>query len=408
MENVRLGIIGLGGRGMGILKLVLSMPNVTVTALSDKRIERAQEGAGYVTEKNQPMPFITSDYNEVLDKNKIDAVIIITSWEYHTEISIAALKAKIPCGSEVNGEFSLQNCWDLVNAQAETKTPYMFLENCCYGQTELFATKMARDGMFGEIVHCDGAYSHDLRDEVTFGGLNKHHYRLDNYKFRNSENYPTHELGPISKLLNINRSNRILNISSIASKARGLEQYVADHADELSALKGVRFAQGDIIDTILTCANGETISLRLDTTLPHFYSRNFRVLGTKGRYEQDANMVFLDGVHKDRWDTVGAYKEMIDNAKDYYDKYMPAIWANDGEIAKKYGHGGMDYYVYNAFLDMVRNGTESPIDVYDAATWMAVTVLSEESISKGGMPISVPDFTNGKWMIREPKDVCEL
>lgn len=282
----------------------------------------------------------------------------------------------------------------------------MFMENCCWGKEELLATSMARKNMFGTIVHCAGAYGHDLRNEISYG-LKNRHYRFMNYLNRCCENYPTHELGPIAKLLDINRGNRIVSVSSFASKSAGLEEYIKSREDATEEMKNARFKQGDIVTTVLTCANGETILLRLDTTLPRSYSRDFTVRGTKGMYMQDTHSVFLDG-DKEDWSMAECLKVNLNNAVKYEDEFLPKIWKEVTPEAEKAGHGGMDWFAYKSFVDAVMNKTPMPIDVYDSATWQAVSVLSEISIQHGGTPQAMPDFTNGKWFKRPRLDVCEF
>ena len=265
---------------------------------------------------------------------------------------------------------------------------------------------MARKERFGTIVHCSGSYSHDLRKEIAYGHVNRH-YRFDNYLKRCCDNYPTHDLGPIAKLLDINRGNRILTVSSFASKAVSLKEYVKAHEDATEEMKNAEFKQGDIITTVLTCANGETILLRLDTTLPRSYSRDFTIRGTKGMYMQDTNTVFLDG-EKEYGEASEYYKNNLNNGVNYEEDFLPDLWKNISPEAIEAGHGGMDWFAYKAFTDALKQCSEMPIDVYDAATWQAVSVLSEISIQQGGAPQAMPDFTNGKWFKRPRKDVCNL
>lgn len=348
-----------------------------------------------------------SNYKEALSVEGLDAVFIFSDWSTHTEIAIYAMKKGIAVASEVGSEYSLENCFELVSVQEETGTPYMFVENCCWGRNELLATSMARKGKFGTIVHCSGSYSHDLRNEIAYGHINRH-YRFDNYLKRCCDNYPTHDLGPIAKLLDINRGNRILTVSSFASKAAGLKEYIKERDDATDEMKNADFKQGDIVTTILTCANGETIMLRLDTTLPRTYTRDFAVRGTKGMYMQDTNSVFLEGDKEDYFDIYAYYQDNLNNGAKYENDHLPDIWKNITEEEMHAGHGGMDWFAFKAFTDALKNGDEMPIDVYDSATWQVVSVLSEMSILQGGAPQAMPDFTKGKWFKRPRKDVCKL
>lgn len=399
-------VVGLGGRGFSLTKnVLLNNPDIQVVAVCDLYEDRVERTLKLVEEKGQTAKGFT-DYKEAITSCDVDAVYVFTGWEYHTEIAIFAMEHGKAVASEVGCEYSMENLFKLVETQERTGSPYMFMENCCYDRDELLATAMARKGKFGTIVHCAGAYGHDLRKEISYGIKNRH-YRFKNYENRNLDNYPTHELGPIARLLNINRGNRIVSVSSFATKSVGLKEYIANCEDADDVMKNAQWKQGDIVTTVLTCQNGETILLRLDTSLPRSYSREFTVRGTKGLYTQENNCVFLDG-EKEYWMPSLFNKDNIDNAKKYEEEFLPDIWKKITPEEMSRGHGGMDWFVYKAFADAVQNGTEPPIDVYDAATWMAVSVLSEISIANGGAPQIMPDFTNGRWHLRAPKDVIDL
>ena len=400
-------VIGLGSRGFHLTRnVLLNNDDVNILAVCDLYEDRVQKVQELIKEKKGNDAKGYSDYKEAINHEGLDAVYVFTGWEYHTEIAIYAMEKGIAVASEVGCEYSLDSLMKLVETQERTGTPYMFMENCCYNKDELLATAMARKGMFGTIVHCSGAYGHDLRREVSHGLINRH-YRFKNYENRNLENYPTHELGPIARLLNINRGNRFVSVSAFASKAAGLKEYIENCEDADEVMKNTEWKQGDIVTTVITCANGETILLRLDTTLPRSYSREFTVRGTKGLYVQENNSVYLDG-EQEYWEPVDYNKATIDNAKNYEEEFQPDIWKNITEEQTKLGHGGMDWFVYKAFSDALQNGAPMPIDVYDAATWMAVSVLSEMSIAAGGVPQLMPDFTMGKWHLRKPEDVIKL
>lgn len=399
-------VIGIGDRGYSLIRdVLLKNADINIIAVCDLYEDRVQRGIEAVKAAGQSAKGFT-DYKEALATEGVDAAFIFSDWSTHTEIAVYAMKKGIAVASEVGCEYTLDNCYKLIKTQEETGTPYMFVENCCWGKDELLATSMARKNVFGTIVHCSGAYAHDLRKEISYGHVNRH-YRFDNYLNRCCDNYPTHELGPIAKLLDINRGNRIVTVSSFASKSAGLEEYIKGQSDATDEMKNARFAQGDIITTVLTCARGETIVLRLDTTLPRSYTRDFTIRGTKGLYMQDTNTVFLDG-DTEFFESVEYYKKALNNAVSFEDDYLPEIWKEVTPEVIKAGHGGMDWFAFKSFTDALKNGEDMPIDVYDSATWQAVAVLSEISIKQGGAPQAMPDFTNGKWFKRPRRDVCEL
>lgn len=298
------------------------------------------------------------------------------------------LQKGIPVGSEVGGAYTLNECYRLVQAWETTRTPYMLLENCIYGRRERMVLNMVRKGLFGEIMHCAGGYCHDLREEIA-GGRENRHYRLNEYLTRNCENYPSHALGPIMRVLDINRSNRMLTLSSTASKAAGLHAYCLAHRAGHPQLCDANFAQGDIVTTVITCSGGQTITLTLDTTLPRPYSRGFTVRGTKGMYQEDNDSVFLNGCHS-AFDF--AWNRQWGNAEQYAKEYDDPLWAAITEEERAAGHGGMDYLCCRDFFDHLRSNEPMPIDVYDAAAILCITPLSEQSIAAGGQVVEIPCF----------------
>lgn len=407
MEKIRLGVIGCGQRGMSMIEGCFTKnPDTVITAVCDRYEDRSRGAAEKVKELTGEAPFAAGDYREVLNPERVDAVYIATAWDSHIEISIAALEAGIPTAMEVGGAYDLDSLWKLVSTWERTRTPFMMMENCCFGREELLATAMVRGGLLGEIVHASGCYAHCLHSEIA-GGHRNRHYRLDNYLNRNCENYPTHELGPIARVLNINRGNRMVSLVSVASRAVGMESYINEHSDRYPELVGKRFAQGDIVNTLITCADGSTISLRLDTTLPRFYAREFTLHGTKGLYEQNTNTVFFEG-GEELFCTADYLKKNIGNAQKFEEEYLPEVWKDMTAEKRNAVHGGMDGVEWAAFVKALKNGEEMPIDVYDAASWMCISALSEASIAAGGMPQTIPDFTRGGWVTRKPEDVMKL
>ena len=199
-----------------------------------------------------------------------------------------------PVGMEVGGAYSLYECWELVRVSEETGVDCMMLENCCYGREEMTILNMIKQGIFGEIVHCQGGYQHDLRSEIAMGIENRH-YRFKNYQHRNGQIYPTHEIGPISKYLDINRGNRFLTLTSMSSKAKGLSKWIADNKGTDHEHSKIDYVQGDIVTTMIKCAHGETVLLTHDTSLPRVYSRGGRVQGTKGIWMEDKKSVHIEG-----------------------------------------------------------------------------------------------------------------
>ncbi len=394
-RELRVGIIGLGNRSGEYLRIFSSMEDVTIAAVCDVYPDRVEKAQKIVAELRGKAPAGEADYKALLSRQDIEAVVILTSWQTHIRIAVDALHAgKIP-GIEVGGASSVEECWQLVRTSESTGIPVMLLENCCYGKEEMTLLCMVRKGLFGEVVHCQGAYAHDLRDEIGMGDINRH-YRQDNFLHRNGELYPTHELGPIAQYINLNRGNRMLTLVSMASKAAGQTAWLREHRPD-DAITKQAFAQGDIVTTMIKCAGGETIVLSHDCTLPRAYSRGGRVQGTKGIWMEDNRSLYLEGLSpvdpKDwahRWESDAKYME----------EYCHPLWQEYEAYGKRGGHGGMDFLVLRAFVESIQQGQPFPIDVYDCASWMVITALSEQSIAMGSMPVPVPDFTEGRWLTK--------
>mgnify|MGYP003309054197 CR=1 FL=1 len=394
-------VVGYGHRAPGMLGLLLEMPDVNIVGVSDLYEDRLQAAVDACVKAGRPAPAASTDYGSLLEIKNLDAVFTPSSWTSHGNVCLDAMRAGAYAATEVGGATSLKQCWDLVETSERTGKPFMLLENCCYGREEMAILNLVKQGYFGELVHAEGGYRHDLRSEVG-NGRDIRHYRLDNYLNRNGDVYPTHDLGPISKYLGLNRGNRMVSLVSVASKSCGLEDWVKKNRPDDAELKDRDFALGDVVVTTIKCAHGETITLFHDTSLPRPYSRGNLLQGTGGIWSEDKYAVSIDGISPkgSGWDPHSWL-----NMKEVFPKFEHPLWKRFQDAGVKGGHGGMDYLVLRAFVEAVKNGTQTPIDVYDSASWMAITCLSEDSVAMGGHPVAVPDFTNGRWINRN--DIVE-
>lgn len=403
---VKIGIIGLGARTETLLASFVALDDVEVVAVCDLLEERIDKITEILRKHGKPQPKTFTNYHKMLQCEEIEAVFVPTSWNSHLSIATDCMEAGKYVAIEVGGAASIDELWRLIHAYETTGKPCMMLENCCYARNELMVLNMVRQGLFGELVYCEGGYEHCLRKEMSKIETTYEERAFHNLR-RNGELYPTHELGPIAKILGINRGNRFLSLTSTASKARSLQAYRKELAAKGDAVNPeTTYNEGDIVTTVIKCANGETITLTHGISLPRPYSRNGRVQGTKGIWLENANGIYIDGMSREEevLDVAGnPYdKHYWDKVEDYYEKYDHPIWKDykDNILG---GHDGIDSLALRAFLDAVRNETNTPIDVYDIAAWMSVTCLSEQSIAIGSGPVAFPDFTNGKWVRREPE-----
>jgi predicted dehydrogenase len=408
--KIRLGFIGVGMRGQNHLDLALSRNDVEVVAICDVQQRMIDMSLGIVATAGKPKPQVILDgpqgYKKLLDKKEIDAVIIATPWEWHTVMCLDAMNAKKYVGCEVITGMTVEECWKLVDTSEKTGMPLMMLENVCYRRDVMAVMNMVRQNIFGELIHLQGGYQHDLREVkfndginpygggVEFGakGFSEAQWRTQHSVDRNGDLYPTHGIGPIAMMTNINRGNRFTQLVSYSSKARGLHDYIVKKGGENHPNAKTKFKLGDVVTTMLHTANEETILLQHDTNLPRPYSIGFRVQGTKGIWMDVNNSMYIEGQSKPhQWE----------EEKAWLDKYDHPLWKKYGDDAAGAGHGGMDWFVLNAFIESVKRKTAPSQDVYDAVTWSAITPLSETSIKQNGASIDFPDFTRGKWQGRK-------
>lgn len=411
--KVKIAVIGVGARGIGHVDLLLRRDDIDLVAICDVDDRAIKDTKAMIGRrgKKQPQVFTGGDNawkDMLLVKGGLDAVVIATPWEWHKPMIIGSLDAGIKyVGTEVVLGTTLQDHWDVVHAAEKNNAHVMMLENVCYRRDVMAVLNMVRQGLFGELIHLQGGYQHDLRDVkfnngadgkphgVEFGekAYSEARWRTEHSVHRNGDMYPTHGIGPIANYININRGNRFVSLCSFSSKARGLHNYVEKWGGKDHPNAKVNFKLGDVVTTNINCANGETILLQHDTNLPRPYSLGFRVQGTEGIWMDVNNGIYIEDKSKPhRWDV----------ADEWLKKYDHPLWAKYSKDAEGAGHGGMDFFVMHAFVEAAKRKVATPLDVYDAAAWSAITPLSENSIELGNETVDFPDFTSGQWMFRKP------
>ncbi len=401
-ETVSLGFMGVGARGSSHLRGMLQRDDVQVKAILDPDKENLNRALKMVEEAGQEGPegyANEEDYKNLCRRNDIDGVIIASPWIYHTRQAVAAMENGKYAGVEVPAALTVEDCWELVHTSERTGMPCMMLENVCYRRDVMAVLNMVREGLFGEMIHARCGYQHDLtpfifNEDLEFGpGTGSvSSWRTKHYLKRNGDHYPTHGIGPVAHWLDINRGNRFVKLTSNATKARGLESHIEYHGGEDHKNEEVDWKTGDIVTTTITTAKGETIIVTFDTTLPRPYSLGFRAQGTNGIWELERDAVHIRGRSEPhQWEPFDEYQKEFD----------AELWKRHEREAEGSGHGGMDYFVRNAFVESIKRNAPTPQDVYDAAAWSVIFPLSENSIAAGGMPVEFPDFTGGRWMNNE-------
>ena len=410
-KRVKMGFMGTGMRGQWVLSLAAKYPEVDIPAICDIDDGMIESALQILKDAGKPEPHIykngPEDFLNMVQNETLDGVYIATPWEWHHPMAIAAMKNGIHVGTEVPAALTVDDCWDLVNVSEHTGKHCMIMENVCYRRDVMAVLNMVQQGMFGELLHCQGGYQHDLRHVkfndginpygggVEFGekGFSEAKWRTQHSVDRNGDLYPTHGLGPVSPMLGINRGNRMVHLTSTATQSRGLHKYIVDQGGPDHPNADVKFKCGDIVTTVIKCENGQTIMLSHDTNSPRPYSLNFRVQGTKGIWQKDAQSIYIEGISPEshRWESEDSYLE----------KYDHPLWKKFENEASGSGHGGMDFFILRAFIETLK-GADPVIDVYDAVSMSIICPLSEKSIRLGSAAVKIPDFTRGKWKINQP------
>jgi predicted dehydrogenase len=395
-ERVRLGIIGVGGRGTDVLKDLLAIEKVDVKAICDLVPEKVARAQKAVAAAGQPEPtgFSKGEWDfKNLTELELDIVYIATPWNWHVPMAVSAMKNGKHAAVEVPACTTLQECWDLVDTSEATRKHCVILENCCYGSTEMLVLGMVRDGVFGEITHGEAAYLHDLRGILTSSEGEGLWRRVPHMK-RNGNLYPTHGLGPVAHYMDIHRGDRFDYMVSVSSSEASLSAYVKANFPDGDPKRAEKYICGDMNTSIIRTEKGRTILLQHDVVNPRPYSRLNAVSGTKGMFADYPPRIFIDRTKQ----ADGSKQEDWQNLDTFRDKYEHPLWKTTGELARKLGgHGGMDYVMNYRLMDCLKRGLVPDINVYDAAAWSAPTPLSETSVAQNGAPQKFPDFTRGKW-----------
>ncbi|MBD8387283.1 Gfo/Idh/MocA family oxidoreductase [Dysgonomonas sp. BGC7] len=403
IENVRIGFIGTGNRGSAAVERMSYIEGVNIKAICDVRPEKAQAAKERIKTTGHEAILYTDgdeDWMNVCKRDDIDLIYLCTHWELHAPIAIYAMEQGKHVALEVPAATTVEDCWKLVETSEKTKKHCVILENCCYDFFELLTLNMARQGFFGELIHCEGAYIHDILESFVNKEKRYDYWRLKENAVRNGNLYPTHGLGPVCQIMNINRGDKMEYLTSMASNDFNTNNLVKE-----AAKKDPYFNQyidkpfrGNMNTTTIRTKLGRTILLQHDVTSPRPYSRLHTVSGTKAfaqKYPLPGKISIGHG---------GFLPE--DEYEKLNKQYTPAIINKIGDLAQKVGgHGGMDFMMDWRLIDCLRNGLPVDMDVYDAALWSVMGPLSEWSIANRSNSIEIPDFTNGSWATNKPVDI---
>ncbi len=402
LDKVRIGYIGLGNRGPKTLSRMLNIEGVEIVALCDKDLNRVTKAQEILKKQNlEPAKEYGGSeeaWKDLCQSQDVDLIYICTPWSLHTPMAVYAMECGKHAATEVPAAVTVEEAWQLVETSERTKKHCMMLENCCYDFFELLTLNMARQGFFGDIVHGEGGYIHNLLGKNFEKGFYSDMWRLKE-NFRNGSLYPTHGLGPICQIMNINRGDKMEYLTAMSSNDFQMGKKAGELAQTdkfYQAFDGKSY-RGNMNTTTVRTHKGRTIMIQHDVTSTRPYSRIHLISGTEGIARKWPEPGKISKGH--RWLNE---KEM----EELYKKYTPEIVKRAGDMAKKVGgHGGMDFLMAWRLIDCLRNGIPLDQDVYDAALWSVIAPLSEWSVANRSNSIDVPDFTNGAWKTNVPVDV---
>ncbi len=403
IEKVRIGIIGMGGRGNSLMGNLLQMKeDVQIRAVCDIHPKRAEAAQQRVIRAGQPKPQAYSGsehiWKKLAERDDIDALIITTYWQWHTPMAVYAMKAGKYAGVEVPAAYTLDECWELVDTSEQTGIPCMMLENWSFRSDNLALLNMIRKGLLGKIMHCHCAHSHDCIDHWFFeSGTGADRWPAKYLVEHNRDQYPTHQLGPVISWMDINCGDYFDYVTSTATDAVGINEHFAERFGPDHPNAERKFAQGDIVTTTVRTKKGKSIVINYDMQLPRPYDNRWLIQGTRGLYNEQRDAVYIKGKSPKyhQWEPFPPYHEKFRHA-----------WTKGS--AAEGGHGGTDMLELRLFVRAVKNRVQTPIDVYDSVIMCVHGPLSEISIAKGSVPVKVPDFTRGKWQTREPRFALDM
>ena len=398
MDVVRIGFVGLGNQGPSHVANLLKIEGAEIVALCDLEQDRVAKIQDLCVQagKQKPAGYWggPTEFRKLCDRTDVDLVYTATPWEWHAPIMLAAMRAGKHAATEVPMAPTLEELWELVETAEKTRRHCVMMENCTYDRTEMMVLNMVRQGVFGDLLHAECGYLHDLR-RLKLTDYYHPRWRIE-YSIRyNRDNYPTHGLGPVAQWMDINRGNQFDHLVSMASKEAGLGLWAEEHAGRDNTEAKRAYRMGDVVTTLVRTKNGQTIRITHNTSNPRPYSRDISLQGTKGivrKYPQEK--IYLEGVSKtnDAWEDLVAYR----------DKYEHPIWKELEERSRGAGHGGMDFIEDFRLIECLRAGVPTDMDVYDGAAWSAVAPISERSIAQRSRSVDFPDFTKGAWKTRAP------
>ena len=391
IDIVRVGFVGVGGMGGAHVRNFLGLEGIEIVALCDIDSARNEEVSSWVTDDGRAPPAMygrhETDFVRMCETEDLDLVFTATPWEWHVPVCVSAMENGKHAATEVPATYTTDDCWRLVEYAEKYRKHCVMMENCNYDRPEMMVFHMARLGLLGDILHAECGYLHDLR-EIKFSEVGEGLWRRAHSMVRDGNLYPTHGLGPVANVMDINRGDQFEYLVSMSSPSQGLQEWAMANYPENHLKRRERYVLGDVNTTMIKTVRGRTIYLSHDTNLPRPYSRIHMVQGTKGLFQGYPHRVHIEGLSPGH-----EWQDWMD----LRDKYDHPLWKDLEEQSEGAGHGGMDFIEDYRLVKCLREGEPTDMNVYDAAAMSVITPLSEWSVANRSRPIDVPDFTRGRW-----------
>jgi len=403
IPEVRIGYVGVGLQGGGHVRNLLRIPGCRITAVCDIREERTDWATRVITEAGHPAPTAYTrgprDFERLCETEDLDLVYTATPWEWHVPVMLSAMRNGKHAATEVPAAMYLDDCWEIVETAEREQKHCLMMENCNYDRMEMMVYHIVRQGLFGEVLHAEGGYLHDLRS-IKFEDRNEGLWRRAWSMKLDGNLYPTHGLGPVANCLDINRGDRFDYLVSMSGPSRGLQEWAAEHYPADHPKRQERYVLGDVNTSLIKTARGRTIMVQHCTNLPRPYSRINLVQGTKGMFQGYPNRLFIEGR--------GDRGHQWEDAADVLAEFQHPLWTEIEEQAQGAGHGGMDFIEDYRLIKCLREGLPTDMNVYDAAALSSIVELSVRSNGLSSRTVDVPDFTRGRWATTPPLDIVHM
>ena len=402
LETVRVGFIGLGMRGPDAVERFSQIEGTDIKGLCDVEADRVEECQKLLEKLGRPRAVgysgSTEAYKTMCDRDDIDLIYICTDWVHHVPLAVYAMEHGKHVAIEVPAAMTLDEIWLLINTSERTRRHCMMLENCVYDFFEIAVLNMAQQGLFGEVLHVEGSYLHNLDD---FWPEYWNNWRLDYNMKHRGDIYPTHGIGPDCQVLNIHRGDRMEYLVAMDTKPCNGPKVVK----RLMNQECPDFQNGDQTSTLIRTVNGKTMLIQHDVLTPRPYSRMYQVVGSDGYASKYPvrQLLFrtgmLDETESPDYQNLNAHAALPDSlCKAMLQKYLPPFVQELEEKARQVGgHGGMDFIMDYRLVYCLQNGLPLDMDVYDMAEWCCLGPLTRISLENGSAPVAVPDFTRGAW-----------